>query len=159
VSDFGRLRSYAPAALYPPGRFLVLISVRGWVDLRAIMRLEGWKIDLIGTRTRDLPACSIVPQPTTLPRAPKSSKHTLNLHRLTSCTLLQLRTSRGYLLPRTDSSLNRMNSVTYIAKEVTRITGNTWTSPRTRKTQPPLLLRVGPCLQSCCLATRWSNPL
>jgi hypothetical protein len=33
------------------------------------------------------------------------------------------------------------------------------TSPRTRKTQPPLLLRVGPCLQSCCLATHWSNPL
>jgi hypothetical protein len=26
-------------------------------------------------------------------------------------------------------------------------------------TQLPLLLRVGPCLQSCCLATRWSNPL
>jgi hypothetical protein len=33
----------------------------------------GWKDEkfhLIGTRTRDLPACSIVPQPTTLPRAP-----------------------------------------------------------------------------------------
>jgi hypothetical protein len=28
------------------------------------------KIHLIGTRIRDLPACSIVPQPTTLPRAP-----------------------------------------------------------------------------------------
>jgi hypothetical protein len=28
------------------------------------------KIHLIGTRTRDLPACSIVPQPTTLPRTP-----------------------------------------------------------------------------------------
>jgi hypothetical protein len=27
--------------------------------------------ELIGNRTRDLPACSIVPQPTTLPRAPK----------------------------------------------------------------------------------------
>jgi hypothetical protein len=27
------------------------------------------------------------------------------------------------------------------------------------ETQPHLLLRVGPCLQSCCLATRWSNPL
>jgi hypothetical protein len=26
------------------------------------------KIHLIGTRTRDLPVCSIVPQPTTLPR-------------------------------------------------------------------------------------------
>jgi hypothetical protein len=28
------------------------------------------KIHLLGTRTRDLPDCSIVPQPTTLPRAP-----------------------------------------------------------------------------------------
>ena len=27
--------------------------------------------DTIGNRTRDLPACSAVPQPTTLPRAPK----------------------------------------------------------------------------------------
>jgi hypothetical protein len=26
--------------------------------------------DLIGNRTHDLPACSIAPQPTTLPRAP-----------------------------------------------------------------------------------------
>jgi hypothetical protein len=37
------------------------------------MRLEGLgkfkkSNDLIGTRIRDLPACSIVPQPTTLPR-------------------------------------------------------------------------------------------
>jgi hypothetical protein len=32
---------YAPAAIYSPGRFLVLISVRTWVELRAIVRLEG----------------------------------------------------------------------------------------------------------------------
>jgi hypothetical protein len=98
----------------------------------------------------------------------KSSNHTLNLHILTSCFLPQLRTSRGYLLPTTDYSLNRKNYVKYTAEELKLITGNTChlttthrcvTSPRTRKAQPPLLLRVGPCLQGCYLATRWSNPL
>jgi hypothetical protein len=47
-------------------KFLIPISVRGWVDTSAIMRPGGLrkleKIHLIGTRSRDLPACSIVPQ-------------------------------------------------------------------------------------------------
>jgi hypothetical protein len=34
------IHTYALATLYPPGRFLVLISVRGLVDSRAIVRLK-----------------------------------------------------------------------------------------------------------------------
>jgi hypothetical protein len=61
----------------PPGRFLVLISVKDLVNPRVIVRLVGLgqlktHNDLIGTRICDLPACSIVSQPITLPCAPSA---------------------------------------------------------------------------------------
>jgi hypothetical protein len=47
---------------------------RGWVDPRALVLLEGLsqlkKSSGIRNRTRDFPTCSILCQPTTLPRAP-----------------------------------------------------------------------------------------
>jgi hypothetical protein len=66
---------YAPAALYPQEDSWYSFLLRGWVNPRTIVRLEGLcqlkkSNDLIGNRTRDLPACSNVPQPTTLPRGP-----------------------------------------------------------------------------------------
>jgi hypothetical protein len=63
------LRASCPSPS-PQVSFLVLISVRGWVNPRATVRLEGLgklkkSNNFIGNWTRDLPACSIVPQPTT----------------------------------------------------------------------------------------------
>jgi hypothetical protein len=67
-----RLSALSAGRPLPPRRFLVLISVRGWIDTRAIVRLEGLgllkKIHFIWIRSRDLPACSIVPQPIILLR-------------------------------------------------------------------------------------------
>jgi hypothetical protein len=71
---------YAPAALYPPRKipgthFCYRLSrPQGHSAVGRIRWIE--KSNDIGNRTRDLQACSIVPQPATLPRAPMYTVYT-----------------------------------------------------------------------------------
>jgi hypothetical protein len=70
-----RLSAISAGHPLPPGRFLVLISFRSWVNPGTIVRLEGLRKfkqfnNLIANRTCDLPAWSIVLRSTSLPRTP-----------------------------------------------------------------------------------------
>jgi hypothetical protein len=71
ATDVGKFFSSMRRPLFTLRKFMVLISVGGWVDPRAIVRLEGLdklkKSTSSGTRTSNLPACNVVPQQTTLP--------------------------------------------------------------------------------------------
>jgi len=69
-------RQSAHEGLTPQETFLVLICFRRWVHPRGrsasgrIMPVKN-SSDIIGNRTRDLPACSAVPQSTAPPRIPR----------------------------------------------------------------------------------------
>jgi hypothetical protein len=69
---------YAPAAFYTQEESLYSFLLEAESTPRAIVRLEGLgklkKSTSSGTRSGAFPACSIVPQPTTLPRAPVKYK-------------------------------------------------------------------------------------
>jgi hypothetical protein len=76
LTDGGEVVSLTrrPAALYPQedSWYSFLLEAESPQGHSAAGRIRSFEksSDLVGNRTRDLPACSTVPEPTTLPRVP-----------------------------------------------------------------------------------------
>jgi hypothetical protein len=70
-----RLSALPACRILPPGRFLVLILLEA-SRIRSVEKAD----DLIGNRTRDLPACNVVSQPST--RSRRWRRYFLLKHRL-----------------------------------------------------------------------------
>jgi hypothetical protein len=70
-----------PAALYvqEDSWYSVLLEAESTPRMEGLCKLK--KFNDIGNRTRELPACSIVPQPATLPRAPVENEIAENVNK------------------------------------------------------------------------------
>jgi len=84
------LATFTPPRNIPGTHFCQRLSQpQGHGAARRIMSKKN-SIDTIGNQTRDLPACSAVPQPTAPPRAPANENTDFKLHNIMMWTHFQL---------------------------------------------------------------------
>jgi hypothetical protein len=83
LTDGGEVVSLTPRLPFTPRKIPATHFYERLSAARRIRSIE--KSNKIGNRTRDLPACSIVPQPTTLPRVLPPSRYVKSKVKLSLC--------------------------------------------------------------------------